>query len=86
MSDENMRKEFPDAEQRAAVCNQKWRDKDKEDMARARCADQHFGHWWIDHAWMSAAVAAYKAGALPRAAASGTQDSDGLYRIYEGVA
>jgi len=32
MSSEAMKKEFPDSDQRLAVCFQKWRDKDKKDM------------------------------------------------------
>lgn len=68
MGDETMNDDFPDQEQRSAVCFRQWRDAHGEAMEQGdtvRCWSNHLGIWCIEPLWFGQAVLAVKTGLWP---------------------
>lgn len=78
MGNDTMVDDFPDQEQRAAVCHRQWREAHGEAMQHgdtARCWANHLGIWCIEPLWFGQAVLAVKAGLWqPRAFDQGTDE------------
>lgn len=92
MSSDTMNEDYPDQEQRAAVCFRQWREahegKEGDETTAARsafyqmpvdekCWSSHLGLWCIEPLWFMQAVSLYKAGLYqPQAAQPPGADPD----------
>ncbi len=68
MADNEIRKDFEDNSQRAAVCNSLWEQKDKKamsDLHNPECFADHMGPWMIQPTVLSNALNLIKAGKMP---------------------
>jgi signal peptide peptidase SppA len=78
MGDETANADFPDQEQRAAVCHRQWREAHGEQAAdgtTAACWSNHLGIWAIEPLWFQQQVALFQAGHLPLWAAHQTLEA-----------
>lgn len=67
MSSDTMHEDYPEQEQRAAVCYRQWREAHGEasaDGTTAQCFTNHMGIWCIEPLWFQGMVAEYQAGRL----------------------
>lgn len=68
MADDTATADFPDQEQRAAVCFRQWREAHGEqasDGTTAACWSNHLGIWAIEPLWFQQAVEVFKSGHTP---------------------
>lgn len=68
MGNPTMREDFPDEEQRSAVCFRQWREAHGDQAAdgtTAACWSNHLGIWAIEPLWFQQAVEVFKAGHTP---------------------
>lgn len=68
MGNATMNEDYPEQEQRAAVCFRQWREAHGEasaDGTTARCWTSYMGIWAIETLWFQGMVAEYQAGRLP---------------------
>jgi signal peptide peptidase SppA len=74
MGDDTMNRDFPDQDQRAAVCNRQWDDKDKPKAwllpETPQCWSNHLGLWCIEPLWFTQAVQMFRLGLWQEASAS----------------
>jgi signal peptide peptidase SppA len=78
MGDDTANADFPDQEQRAAVCHRQWREAHGEQAAdgtTAACWSNHLGIWAIEPLWFQQQVALFQAGHLPLWAAHQTLEA-----------
>jgi signal peptide peptidase SppA len=67
MGNDSMNEDYPDQEQRAAVCYRQWREAHGESSAdgtTVQCFSNHMGIWAIEPLWFQGMVAEYQAGRL----------------------
>jgi signal peptide peptidase SppA len=68
MGDETMLDDWPDEDQRFAICQRQWNERDSQDAADGttlKCWSNHVGIWAIEPLYFQSMVAEYRAGRLP---------------------
>lgn len=79
MGSDSMTEDFPDQEQRSAVCFRQWREAHGEQAAddtTVACWSNMLGIWAVETLWFQGMIAAYRAGHLQPMAAAPAMDPD----------